>query len=326
MCAADFLQTASEALRYPQINLIRERRARPMRRERGQFRFHRVPAGSMAFAEPCQGGIRLPMLPGFRFLFAAIILSISILIFGLGAAALLRAAHEEFASNPTWRAPPETVFAQQSEPNKPVLATLVIEPPPAEQKKPEAQVTAAPEAPAVVVAPTAEPEQLAAAEPAETSPAEAAKAQPVAEIPPASEPVPAEASAAPEAPATDTKIAAVETIATIEAVPPPASETAPAPTEQAAAPAAPETDQAATKVATLGAPPAAVETPPPSKAESAAAEKSALKKRLRAQRARERRRLAALQRARLAQQATPQLMTGPFGQTTATATNPPRIR
>ena len=47
------------------------------------------------------------MLPGFRFLFAAIILSMSILVFGLGAAALLRTAHEEFAANPTWRAAPE---------------------------------------------------------------------------------------------------------------------------------------------------------------------------------------------------------------------------
>ena len=48
------------------------------------------------------------MLPGFRFLFAAIVLSMSILVFGLGAAALLRAAHEEFASTPSWRAAPET--------------------------------------------------------------------------------------------------------------------------------------------------------------------------------------------------------------------------
>ena len=31
------------------------------------------------------------MLPGFRFLFAAIVLSTSVLVFGLGAAALLRA-------------------------------------------------------------------------------------------------------------------------------------------------------------------------------------------------------------------------------------------
>jgi hypothetical protein len=55
------------------------------------------------------------MLPGFRFLFAAIVLSMSILIFGLGAAALLRAAHEQFVSNPSWHATPETMFAQQSE-------------------------------------------------------------------------------------------------------------------------------------------------------------------------------------------------------------------
>ena len=56
------------------------------------------------------------MLPGFRFLFAAILLSTSVLIFGLGAAALLRAAHEEVASAPARRAPPERVFAQQNDP------------------------------------------------------------------------------------------------------------------------------------------------------------------------------------------------------------------
>src|SRR5207245_7815070 len=133
-----------------------------MRRERGRFRVHRVPAGSTAFAETCPGGIHLPMLPGFRFLLAAIILAMSILILGLGAAALLRAAHEEFASNPTWRAPPETVFAQQSEPTKPVLAALVVEPPPAEQKTPETLVSTAPEAPAAIAPPPEEPEQIAA--------------------------------------------------------------------------------------------------------------------------------------------------------------------
>jgi hypothetical protein len=41
-------------------------------------------------------------------------LLLSILIFGLGAAALLRAAHE-FASNPSWHPTPETTFAQQTE-------------------------------------------------------------------------------------------------------------------------------------------------------------------------------------------------------------------
>src|SRR4051812_7141160 len=54
------------------------------------------------------------MLPGFRFLFAAIVLSMSVLIFGLGAAALLRAAHEQFASIPSRRPPPEPVFARQN--------------------------------------------------------------------------------------------------------------------------------------------------------------------------------------------------------------------
>ena len=74
------------------------------------------------------------MLPGFRFLFAAIVLSISILIFGLGAAALLRAAHDQFASIPSRRALPEPVFAQQpafapqSETPPPTLASLRVEP------------------------------------------------------------------------------------------------------------------------------------------------------------------------------------------------------
>ena len=77
------------------------------------------------------------MLPGFRFLFAAIVLSMSILVFGLGAAALLRAAHEEFASNPSWRAAPETMFAQQAEATRPVLAMLRVEPAAAEAKPSE---------------------------------------------------------------------------------------------------------------------------------------------------------------------------------------------
>jgi len=66
------------------------------------------------------------MLPGFRFLFAAVLLSVSTVIFGLGAAALLRAAHEQFASLPVWKAPPETVFAQRVEPT-PTLAMLNVE-------------------------------------------------------------------------------------------------------------------------------------------------------------------------------------------------------
>src|SRR5271155_4407881 len=67
------------------------------------------------------------MLPGFRFLFAAIMLSMSLLIFGLGAAALLRAAHESFASNPSWHGAPEATFAQRPETPLPVLATLRVD-------------------------------------------------------------------------------------------------------------------------------------------------------------------------------------------------------
>jgi len=75
------------------------------------------------------------MLPGFRFLFGAIVLCFSILVFGLGAAALFRAAHEEFASRPSWRATPGTMLAQQNEPfaqqndsSQAVLAMLEVEP------------------------------------------------------------------------------------------------------------------------------------------------------------------------------------------------------
>ena len=85
-----------------------------------------------------EGGVRRSMLPGFRFLLAAIILSTSMLVFGLGAAALLRAAHEQFASNPSWHAAPEATFAQQqAEPVPPVLAMLHAEPAPVEVKAPD---------------------------------------------------------------------------------------------------------------------------------------------------------------------------------------------
>ena len=73
------------------------------------------------------------MLPGFRFLFAAIVLSMSMLIFGLGAAALLRAAHEEFASIPSRRPPPETLFAQRGDAG-PTLAMVRVEPSAADEK------------------------------------------------------------------------------------------------------------------------------------------------------------------------------------------------
>jgi len=108
------------------------------------------------------------MLPGFRFLFAATFLTLSILVFGLGAAALLRAAHEQFATNPSWHAAPDATFVQQSEPARPQLAMLRVGTPAPQQKTvddtPGADDPAGP-APAeqsAAVQPPAEPAQIAA--------------------------------------------------------------------------------------------------------------------------------------------------------------------
>jgi hypothetical protein len=174
-----------------------------------------------AFVNLGEGGVRRFMLPGFRFLLAAITLSTSMLVFGLGAAALLRAAHEQFASNPSWHAAPEATFAQQQvEPVAPVLAMLHAEPAPVELKAPDlktldnvsalsvpavapplgeamniatsAQSTpASPAAPEQgLVAPTAsEPERVAALKPEQTSAPEPTPAKAViAEDPPPGSP------------------------------------------------------------------------------------------------------------------------------------------
>lgn len=65
------------------------------------------------------------MLPGFRALLAAIALTFSIVVFGLGAAALLRASHERFANLPALRVP-ETVVAARPEPSRPMLAAPTL--------------------------------------------------------------------------------------------------------------------------------------------------------------------------------------------------------
>jgi hypothetical protein len=177
----------------------------------------------------CEGGIRSSMLPGFRFLFAAIVLSTSMLVFGLGATALLRAAHEEFASSPPWQAPPETVFAGQIEATRPVLALLRVEPPVVE-KAPELVPAAAmpaeppaivstpaepavnastPAEPAAAVSTLAEPEKIVALKTEDAPPPEPAKSEiPAAESPGQSETAPAPADA--PAAADETKIAATE--------------------------------------------------------------------------------------------------------------------
>ena len=248
------------------------------------------------------------MLPSFRFLFAAIMLSTSILVFGLGAAALLRTAHEEFASNPFWHAAPETTFAQQSEGSRPVLAMLRVDPMPVEQKAPDdAPSVAAPVEPAAGASVAAEPETIAALAP-ELSP-QPESAQP--EIPVPESPAPSEmASAQAEATSGETKLA------TTEEASPPANEAAPPLSEQTSAPASPEADNVVAKIATLDAATIAIEAMPPAKAADAGSiraepDASVIKKRQQARRAAQRRKIAA--RARAARQAAQQAA-DPFAQ------------
>jgi hypothetical protein len=283
------------------------------------------------------------MLPGFRFLFAAIVLSMSILIFGLGAAALLRAAHEEFASTPTWRAAPETVFAQPAEAARPVLALLRVDAPVTDkalEKAPD-NVPADAESGAITSAP-AEPEQIATLNPEDSPPPESAKPEnPVAETPVAESPAQAEAARPPAgapAPAAETQVVetktietetkAVETgnaelkieetkaadakVATSGETSLPANQVEPSmASEPTGAQVSPEADTAATKIATLGGPAVAVETPRPVKTESTEPLPNVVKKRQQAKRAAQRRRLAA--RVRVTAQMPPQQV-NPFGQ------------
>jgi hypothetical protein len=267
------------------------------------------------------------MLPGFRFLFAAIVLSMSILVFGLGAAALLRAAHEEFASNPSWRAAPETMFAQQSEATRPVLAMLRVEPAAAGKAPNPAPAVVAPVQHAIDVAAPAEPApaetgQVAALKPEQTSVPETAKPDiAVSESPAPSEPAPAQSEvpaaadtatiAAPEA---ETKTASTEQLSPPAPILSPANDAAPATSEQMSAPASPVVDAAATKIATLGGPPVSIATPTVTVAKTVSEkpDRSAIKKRQQARRAAHRRRIAA--RARQAQLAPQRPAAEPFTQ------------
>jgi len=278
------------------------------------------------------------MLPGFRFLFAATLFTMSILVFGLGAAALLRAAHEQFASNSSWHAAPEATFAQQveapRETSRPVLAMLRFEPPATEQT---ASGSAPPINPGAIAAPAelsatvapgpAEPDSnIALTQDAATPQAAAKPDMPVAESPapsqvaavPSDTPMADPTKVAASASLSDAKVASTEQAAT-EPVSQPANEAIPAGSEidaaassQAGMPAAPKADIASTKVATLDNPSAAVEPKPPAKTVSAKPDQArpdqnAIKKRLRARRAAQRRRMAAraARQALLAQQQQP---------------------
>jgi hypothetical protein len=262
------------------------------------------------------------MLPGFRFLFAAITLTMSILVFGLGAAALLRAAHEEFTSIPSWRAAPETMFAAPSEAAPPVLAMLHIEPAAAEQRTPDNTSAAA--APieatesAAIVSNPAEQETPLARKPEDSSLPQTPRSEiPVAESANPDAATPAQGDwPAPTDHATigDTRLAANEAILSSPSESVAAPEQTSPPISPDIAPTKPDTaltGLAATKIATLGGPPVAIEASPAAKASPPKPDKNAIKKRLQAKEAIQRRKVA--RRARLVQQ-TPQQPADPFAQ------------
>jgi hypothetical protein len=232
------------------------------------------------------------MLPGFRFLLATIVLSMSILVFGLGAAALLRAAHEEFAGMPSRRTLPEPVFAQRTE-TQATLALLRVEP--VAEKAPEnAPPASAPleEAPEAVPVPPVVIEKLAALSTDDSAPSETANVEvPAAEPAPSTEVAPIQAKT--PASIDETNIASVEQ-ASQAAV----AEIAPAALQPVIVPPAPESMGAATRIATLGRPTVTADEPAPAKASRVKPDQSEIRK----QRAKEERRRQA-RRARLAQQA-----------------------
>jgi hypothetical protein len=200
------------------------------------------------------------MLPGLRFLLAAVLLSVSILVFGLGAAALLRAAHEEFASNPSWRATREVRFAQIEETDHPTLAMLRIEPQGDAAKMTDAPIgvklagtSAASAAPAALEPPTPEAEEPPVA--TTSSPIESTSAEPV-EAPPAETPssgdaVPVAATTEGPAVAEEVKTAATEEASPPQSVPSPVNVEATKP-EQSNTPPAAEIAAPATRLASQG--------------------------------------------------------------------------
>jgi len=234
------------------------------------------------------------MLPGFRFLFSAIILSMSVLIFGLGAAALLRSAHEEFANLPSRRATPEPMFARLSDEQPPTLALLRVDPV-ADQLAAPAPALDTTAARAPETAP-AEPEKLAALISAERTPVETAKPEePAKEAGAETAAAPASAPTAAEAPGDAELKTGTVSVPESDAD----AQTATLPLPAAETPSF-EPSIATTLIATLGGP--AVQIEQKTAATEAKPDRQTIKNRT-AERARERRRMAAIRRARLAREA-----------------------
>jgi hypothetical protein len=256
------------------------------------------------------------MLPGFRFLFAAIMLSMSLLIFGLGAAALLRAAHESFASNSSWRAAPEATFAQHPEPAMPVLAALRVEPV-AEKAVEPAKVVAAPVEPMPSPAESAGRDQAVSSSFSETTaigaiaPDIAPAQMATAENPLAPEVGPtAEAAASDKATMAAVAASAVSSDSSRLAMPEPEPAVLP-PTKATTS----EANVASTKIATLGGPPVEIAADIPVHAKD---DQKAVQKRAETRRTAHRRRLVS--RAWLAAQQLQLQQGNPFAQTGPIAT------
>lgn len=235
------------------------------------------------------------MLPGFRFLFSAIILSMSVLIFGLGAAALLRSAHEEFANLPSRRATPEPMFARLGNDPPTTLALLRVDPLADQPAVPAPALdTTAGQAPETD---PAEREKVATLTSAERTPVETAKPEESGReagtetaAAPASAPTAAEAPADAELKTGTVSVPEPDAAAQTATLPPPALDTPSF-----------EPSIATTLIATLGGP--AVQIDQKASTTTAKPDRRTVRNRA-AERARERRRMAAIRRARLAREAT----------------------
>ena len=202
------------------------------------------------------------MLPGFRLLVAAVVLCLSLLVFGFGATALLRSAREDVASLPVRRAAPQTVFASQ--PPTEAVATLSM----LRVETPAVSTAAAADAPAAAVphdipAPAPEPARQASLSP-DAQAADARAADPATNAPALDQVAPVEtlpaavpAVAAPTAPRADEPT-------TVAAIAPPVTDQ-PVSTLTAA-----DTEIAVMNIATLGGPAVDIEPVPLPKAKPVA--------------------------------------------------------
>ncbi|MBR0960186.1 hypothetical protein [Bradyrhizobium japonicum] len=259
------------------------------------------------------------MLPGFRFLFAAILLSTSILVFGLGAAALLRATHQQYVSTPSWRnGPQEQVFVQVPEPAQPVLAVLRAEP----ELPAETTPSLRDQVPTIGL-PASEPEQVAAL--ATDTDVQPQVAAPLADVP-AVEPAKPEATMEAAVPASTDTLTPADTTAAIPEAKPAATASEPAPVDPSAALAASALDVASARLAALNEPATTTvkDAPAKAKAESNKSDSSASDSKATKRKAKAKKSHRVVRRPLPPQQLQQQL--DPFGQPQTFATTTTRTR